>query len=94
MKLAAFFLMAGLLAAQEKDQRRQRGQSGPPDQSQSWSRGRLGSQIPLIVITIRARQVGTGREPSWITPRPPGSNLGAKREFPAHVLSNSPAWRK
>ena len=51
MKLAAFFLMAGLLAAQEKDQQPQRGQSGPPDQS--WTRGRLGSQIPLIVITNR-----------------------------------------
>ena len=46
MKLAAFFLIAGLLAAQEKDQQRQRGQSGPPDQSQSWTRGRLGSQNP------------------------------------------------
>lgn len=46
MKLAAFLLMAGLLGAQEKDRARPRGQSGPPDESQSWTRGRLGTQNP------------------------------------------------
>jgi hypothetical protein len=62
MRLIGFFFMAGLLLAQKapqdhapqvqdrhsnERQDRMRGQTRPPDESQSWTRGRLGTQKPL-----------------------------------------------
>jgi hypothetical protein len=48
MRLLTIVLLAStVLAAQEKGGERPRGQSGPPDESQSWTRGRLGTQRPM-----------------------------------------------
>ena len=47
MKFLTLVLAGAALFAQESQRHKQRGQSGPPDESQSWTRGRLGSQGPL-----------------------------------------------
>jgi hypothetical protein len=52
MRLLAFLVvLAASLAGQDKhsaeNQNRQRGQTHPPDESQSWTRGRLGAQQPI-----------------------------------------------
>ena len=47
MKCLTLVLTAAALLAQQNEQQRPRGQSGPPDESQSWTRGRLGTQRPL-----------------------------------------------
>jgi hypothetical protein len=40
-------MASAILMAQQKGGERQRGETGPPDESQSWTRGRLGTQKPL-----------------------------------------------
>jgi hypothetical protein len=47
MKCLTFLPAALALLAQDKDRQRPRGQSGPPDESQSWTRGRLGTHNPI-----------------------------------------------
>jgi hypothetical protein len=47
MRALAVFLLSAAAFAQNANQVRDRGQTPPADESQSWTRGRLGTQQPL-----------------------------------------------